>query len=363
MEKRKPQIFVASSSEGLEIAYAVQESLEHDAECTVWNQGIFDPSSYVLPDLIKTLQVMDYGIFVFSMDDAAIIREQEERIVRDNVVLELGLFLGLLGQNNCFIILPKSKGSIHLPTDLKGLTLLNYNAERNDGNILAALGPVINKIRKKIKSIDIYKKSLSVEIVEQINKMGFSAFYATRDDYAKYRIDASSIDKYIARAKESIIMVSISLTTGLAFDDICKVIAQKLKSKEDFKVTISLLNPFMDELYVTIAPLFELEASALQRRTKDSLKALYDFKSKLRKDEKDRFILKVHNTVPFGSAILLDDNLESGTIQIETKPYNVGMRKSFAFEITNNNEEFYKTIKTSYHSLIRDGILYSDTEL
>lgn len=66
MTKDKPQVFIASSVEGLDVAYAVQELLEYNAECTVWDQGVFEPSSYTLPDLIERLKITDYGIFVFQ---------------------------------------------------------------------------------------------------------------------------------------------------------------------------------------------------------------------------------------------------------------------------------------------------------
>ncbi len=362
-----PQVFIASSTEGLDIAYSVQDLLDNNAECTVWDQGVFQPSSYTIPDLIKQLEKSDYGIFIFSPDDELIIRNKEEKAIRDNVILELGLFMGALGPKNCFIIMPKSTEAIHLPTDLTGMTLLKFNSNRSDDNIKAALGPVISQIRnilKKYGSSDTSSQKqmikLSDDVVQQINFIGLSAFYSSRDDYAKHRINAASIDKYIDRAQKSITIVSITLTTGLSFDDICKVIENKIKNIKDFKVTISLLNPFLDNLYFTISPLFGQQAETLQKNTKDALVSLRDFRAQLSDEEQKRFILKVHNTLPFGSAIILDGDLESGTIQIETKPYKVGIRKSFAFEICNNNRSFYNTLKTSYYSLITDGLSQDD---
>ena len=165
------------------------------------------------------------------------------------------------------------------------------------------------------------------------------------------------------RAKESICMVSITLATGIPVDDICRVLKRKLEANNNFKIVISLLNPYDHELYKAIMPLFKQSEKTLQENTISALKTLVDFRGFLKKDAQERFTIKVHQTLPFGSAIILDGDTENGTIQIETKPYDVGMRKSFAFEIQNNNSDFYDTLKQSYYKLIEDGIMWDKLPL
>lgn len=160
----KPSIFIGSSTENLELAYSVQENLEYDSEPTVWNQDVFKLSRSALVSLLETVKNFDFAVFLFTPDDITRVRDSKLQTVRDNIIFEFGLFIGAIGIERTFFVIPRNVDDIKIPTDLAGLTPGTYDPNRKDGNLVAALGPACNKIRKEIKRLGAIK---NVDVSEE----------------------------------------------------------------------------------------------------------------------------------------------------------------------------------------------------
>jgi predicted nucleotide-binding protein len=118
----------------------------------VWNQGFFNLSSTTLEDLEDESHAFDFAILVLGSDDLAFKRKTIKPAVRDNVLFELGFFIGRVGRKRTFMFRP-SKLDMHLPSDLLGHNAAEYDAARSDNNWDAAVGPGCNAVRKAIEKL------------------------------------------------------------------------------------------------------------------------------------------------------------------------------------------------------------------
>ena len=150
----KPSLFIGLSSEGLEFARAVRTSLTDDAEITLWNEGFFGLGNTFIETLVTALPRFDFALLVLTPDDLLESRAAEMFSPRDNVLFELGLFMGRLGRARTFILHQRSPAP-KIPSDLAGVTTATYEWPRQDMNYVAAVGPACDSVRRALRELGL----------------------------------------------------------------------------------------------------------------------------------------------------------------------------------------------------------------
>ena len=150
----RPVVFVGSSRESLDIAQAIRVDLNYaDVVVRLWTDGVFGASQFPIIALEKQIQEADFGILVLGPDDEVLSRNEKSAAPRDNVVFELGLFMGALSHERTFMIIPRGC-DLKIPTDLLGLTPMDYESGDPD-DIASSLGPACEKLRGIIKKVGV----------------------------------------------------------------------------------------------------------------------------------------------------------------------------------------------------------------
>lgn len=129
-QRERVRVFIVSSAEALPIVDLLIKQFEHDPFLAVaWKNGVFRVSHYTLDELETELDNSDFAIAVAHADDVVITRDDEWPTIRDNVVFELGLFMGRLGRRRAFLMEPRN-ADLKLPSDLAGLATIPYRYEK-----------------------------------------------------------------------------------------------------------------------------------------------------------------------------------------------------------------------------------------
>jgi len=148
----KPKLFIISSVEALDIANEISSGLQYDVLPTVWTQGVFWVSGYPLEALEKAVSQSDFAVAVAQFEDVVQTRAGSHQAMRDNVIFELGMFMGHLGRHRTFLVHPKLP-NLTLPSDLHGITPAAYIPPDKSDELSSRIGQVCNEIRKIVRSL------------------------------------------------------------------------------------------------------------------------------------------------------------------------------------------------------------------
>jgi hypothetical protein len=151
-----PTVFIASSSEGLDVVRSVHKLLERTLRGTVevrpWPDA-FQLTKVYIESLERLLDTSDYAVMVLTPDDRTTSREAETASLRDNVVFELGLFFGRLGRERCFLIKRRDL-DLKLPSDLLGVEPADFSMSPGQ-DLETALDSACARIGKAIRDATI----------------------------------------------------------------------------------------------------------------------------------------------------------------------------------------------------------------
>ncbi len=146
-----PVLFIGSSKETLPVSEAIRRSIPADiAAVRLWAHGVFGVSRFPIEDLDAQLRVSDFAALVAGPDDRVSSRGKDFDAPRDNVIFELGLFMGALSRHRTFLLVPTDV-DLKIPSDLLGLTLVHYeaNARTTDDGVARAKDELIATIKAK----------------------------------------------------------------------------------------------------------------------------------------------------------------------------------------------------------------------
>jgi hypothetical protein len=198
MAGQQPAVFIGSSSEGILVAKEVELQLKDFAAVKIWKNDLFKLGGGVLETLTDQLENFDFAIFVLSPDDALEFRGQNYFSPRDNVLFELGLFMGSLGRGRTFIVHAEGV-DLKLPSDLAGIVTSPY---RFEDELSTALSTTCTPIIKAIRDLKCRENRKTTDLMSEFRlhsykcpeseksakRQGTFAKCASRSTTAKYLV-------------------------------------------------------------------------------------------------------------------------------------------------------------------------------
>lgn len=145
-----PHVFVGSSSEQYAVADALAKGVASPTvDVATWKMGVFGPSGYTMDSLEAEAGRSDFAILVLGADDRVRSRKRRSFAPRDNVILELGLFIGHCGRERVFLLTPSGL-DVKIPTDMLGISALRFApaARRTPLDVKDAVGELAQTIHQ-----------------------------------------------------------------------------------------------------------------------------------------------------------------------------------------------------------------------
>lgn len=212
----KPKIFISSSAKGMEFVNALTEKLSKAADPIVWSANELSLSGNIIEKLNEYIEESNYGVFFIAPDELSENNDGHINIVKENILFELGLWLGKKGKDSMVIVAPDNIKNNIFPSDIKILKNKYYSVNKNDLNKKGAVESTFDIINKEILDNVIFYPSSNYDA--NINEI--------KTTYFKENIGIRRLKSFWEADKFHIIISSIAFAVGLAvgFDSLSNFI-------------------------------------------------------------------------------------------------------------------------------------------
>ena len=146
----KPTIFIASSTEGLAAARALQAHLSHDAMVTIWSDSVSSVAKRASESLLEVANRADFAVYVLSPDDFSSSRRGKTDVLA-NVFFEFGFLIGRMGRSRVFLVV-LDPGKTGMPSCFAETVYLTVNRD-SQLDLETAVAPAAEAIRSELNRI------------------------------------------------------------------------------------------------------------------------------------------------------------------------------------------------------------------
>ena len=181
---------------------------------------------------------------------------------------------------------------------------------------------------------------------------GVTEFHFSRSDYG------TTLAQFLDQAQSSITMVSMSLKTKGAENEIAQVFRRSLAKSPQFRIIVSLIKPDSPACQAA-AVILGVSYDNFAAEIASMLTELARLRDSLPVQQASRFYILQHVVIPSFSVILLDDGLPSATLQTEAKFYDEPRSDSYGFMLAPRGE-LYQRHRLSYYRILRDADIYPE---
>jgi hypothetical protein len=169
-------VLIGSSVRAIPIAESAQRDLAYYSQPELWHNHKFFSRDTPIESLFKMLDEFQFALFVALPEDITSKGGTEYLTIRDNVLFEMGLFLGRLGRERVFLIAPRGSGKAkpQLPSDLTGIQPSYYDADAV--NLPSAIATSLFELKEALRAFDaqflIFDARHNLRSEQLVNKGG-----------------------------------------------------------------------------------------------------------------------------------------------------------------------------------------------